>query len=518
MKRSKHTLSNYRLSTFDMGQLIPVGLQEALPGDTFQLSSSALIRVSPLAAPVMHPVTVRIHHFFVPHRLSWAFADDESGTTGWENFITGGPDGEDTSTVPLLNPVMGTGLDKSLYDYLGLPTVAPATPGDTYGVSALPLAGINLIWNEYYRDQDLIPVPRTFGDPSVPQIGWGKDYFTTARPWTQKGPEVTLPLGTQAPVLGIGKPGAGAYDFNLTNVSVRESSGELVTYDFAGQAASTSPAQALVVRSPAAGTGATAFPDVYADLSAAGAININDFRRAFALQRYQEARARYGSRYTEYLRYLGVTPSDARLQRPEYLGGGTARINFSEVLQTAEDSAISPRTSFGVGDLYGHGVAGLRHGRIRRFIEEHGYIHSFISIRPKGIYTNGIPRTFLRRTKEDFWQRELQHIGQQEVYANELYPVDFDVDDPVTVFGYQDRYQEYRETPSQVTGEFRELLNYWHMARELDETVALNEAFVECVPTKRIHNVQTNSAIWAMINNHVVARRLVSRSASGRIL
>jgi len=523
MKRAKHTLSNYRLLTCDMGELIPVGLQEALPGDTFDLSSSALIRVSPLAAPVMHPVNVRIHHFFVPHRLSWKFADEESGDHGWENFITGGPDGMDTSSVPVLNPVMGSGLEGTLYDYLGLPTVDPATAGDTYGVSALPLAGINLIYNEYYRDQDLI-IERAFGDPSVPNIAWGKDYFTAARPWTQKGPEVTLPLGTQAPVKGLGV--ASSFDFNLAAGTPVYESGSFVgvTYDTYAQVESDSPNQSVLVRSTAAGTpgsGTSAgrpIPDIYADLSAAGAININDFRRAFALQRYQEARSRYGSRYTEYLRYLGVTPSDARLQRPEYLGGGTARINFSEVLQTAEDSAISPRTSFGVGDLYGHGVAGLRHGRIRRFIEEHGYIHSFISVRPKGIYINGIPRTFLRRSKEDFWQRELQHIGQQEVWTNELYPVDFDVEDPVTVFGYQDRYQEYRETPSQVTGEFRELLNYWHMARDLDDTVELNDDFVNCVPTKRIHNVTTNDALWCMVNNHVVARRLVSRSASGKIL
>jgi len=499
-----------------MGNLIPIGLQEALPGDTFQLSSSALIRVSPLAAPVMHPVNVRIHHFFVPHRLAWKFADPESGDHGWEEFITGGPDGMNDDTVPVLNWVMGSANEGTLNDYLGLPTVAPVTPGDTIGVSALPLAGINMIWNEYYRDQDL-QTERLFSDVTLPPIAWGKDYFTSARPWTQKGPEVTLPLGTKAPVEGLGV--LTTFDFNLTNQSILESidGSSPVTYPFAAAVSSDSPNQSMQVRGTGAGSGAVR-PMIFADLSAAGAININDFRRAFALQRYQEARSRYGSRYTEYLRYLGVTPSDARLQRPEYLGGGTSRINFSEVLQTAEDSAISPRTSFGVGDLYGHGVAGLRHGQVRRFIEEHGYIHSFISVRPKGIYINGIPRTFLRRSKEDFWQRELQHIGQQEVWTNELYPVDFDVPDPATVFGYQDRYQEYRETPSQVTGEFRELLNYWHMARELDDTVELNDDFVACVPTKRIHNVQTNDALWIMVNNHVVARRLVSRSASSKIL
>jgi len=256
---------------------------------------------------------------------------------------------------------------------------------------------------------------------------------------------------------------------------------------------------------------------IYADLSSAGAINVNDFRRAFALQRYQEARARYGSRYTEYLRYLGVTPSDARLQRPEYLGGGTTRINFSEVLQTAADTPTEPRESFGVGDLYGHGIAGLRHRPIRRFMEEHGYIHSFLSVRPKGIYMQGINRTFLKQTKEDFWQRELQHIGQQEVWKGEVYLQNANTDVRAT-FGYSDRYEEYRNTPSFVAGEFRDVLDYWHMGRDLPFDVELNDDFINCVPTKRIHNVQTNNALWCLVNNHVVARRLVSRTASNSIL
>jgi len=498
MKRHKHTLSNYRLFTCNMGNLIPVGLQETLPGDTFDLSTSAMIRVSPLAAPVMHPVTVRIHHFFVPHRLVWS---------GFEDFITGGPDGTNATSPPTIE--IGAGSD-GLLTYFGIPKAANQASVDGLDISSVPIRGYNTIYNEYYRDQDLA-AERTIDNTSIASIAWGKDYFTAARPWTQKGPDITLPLGTQAPISGLGT--ADAFTYNLTNQSVIESDGQTVNYPFAALASSTSPAQGLMVKGSAATT--AGIPQIFADLTQAGAVDINDFRRAFALQRYQEARARYGSRYTEYLRYLGVTPSDARLQRPEYLGGGSSRVNFSEVLQTAQNTPVDAnREDFGVGDLFGHGVAGLRHGRIRRFIEEHGYIHSFMSVRPKSIYMNGIHRTFWRRTKEDFYQRELEYIGQQAILRNEIY-----ADDPTRseVFGYADRYQDYKETPSFVAGEFADILDYWHMARELPDTTTLNEDFIKCVPTKRIHNVQTNHALWCMVNNHVVARRLVRRGSSSKI-
>ena len=235
MKRSKHTLSNYRLLTCDMGKLIPVGMQECLPGDTFQLSTSAMVRVSPLASPVMHPVPVRIHHFFVPHRLVWA---------GWEDFITGGPDGRNAESPPTINvPVDGTLPGGTLWDYLGIP---PDNAGATVPVTinAMALYGINKIWNEYYRDQDL-QVERLIDDGTVPNIAWGKDYFTAARPWTQKGPDVTLPLGTQAPVKGIGV--LGSFNANLTNQTVLETGGASRVYPFGAQVSSSSPNQAMEV-------------------------------------------------------------------------------------------------------------------------------------------------------------------------------------------------------------------------------------------------------------------------------
>lgn len=243
------------------------------------------------------------------------------------------------------------------------------------------------------------------------------------------------------------------------------------------------------------------------------AANINDLRLAFALQRYEEARARYGSRYTEYLRYLDVRSSDARLQRPEYLGGGRQTIQFSEVLQTGVTT--SGDDTEGVGNLRGHGIAAVRSNRYRRFFEEHGYVITLLSVLPKTIYVQGLHRTFNRRTKEDFWQKELQHIGQQEVLNKELYAPHAS---PDGVFGYQDRYDEYRRTPSRVSGEFRSTeLDYWHMARLFDSDPTLNASFVTSDPTKRVNAVQTNDVLWMMINHSMQARRLVASKGTAFI-
>jgi len=356
--RHKHTLSHYRLLTGDMGRLYPVGLVEVLPKDTFQHSTSLFMRFSPMAAPIMHPVTVRMHHFFVPHRLVWP----ESEGGGWEQFITSGPDGTDVQEVPT---EATTGTAGDLYDYYGLPQVA------NLEVSALPIRGLNLIYNEWYRDQDLALV-RDQAEKTVPLVSWEKDYLTTARPWAQKGPAITLPLGTQAPVKGIGKL---TTTYALADQPVNEADGVPKLYDSAvliGDSAS-SDEHVLIEENP----DLPGFPNIFADLSASEAVPINEFRKAFALQRYAEARARYGSRYTEYLKYLGCNPRDSRLQRPEFLAGGKARVNTSEVLQTANEAATD---RYGVGDMYGHGVAAMRSNNYRRTFDEHGYVHTLVSV------------------------------------------------------------------------------------------------------------------------------------------
>lgn len=493
MKRHKFSLSNYKLFSCDMGELIPCGLTEVLPGDSIQQATNALVRASPLLSPVMHPVPVRIHHWFVPHRLVWE---------DWEDFITGGPDGMDDSVFPTIDTPASTGFAVgSLADYLGIPPTVASRP-----VSALPFRGYALIWNEWYRDQDLqakLTIDKTSGADSttnttLQNCAWEKDYFTSARPWEQKGPAITIPLGTDAPIKGLVFDQAQTYPNNAN--TFRDSAG---VSNPPGYFTGNSPA--FRVEGQQAGSG---FPDVRADLTGASAVTVNILREALALQRYEEARARYGSRYTEYLEYLGVRSSDARLQRPEYLGGGTQTLQFSEVLQTAEGSAP-------VGEMRGHGISTLRSNRYRRFFEEHGYVFTLFSIRPKTIYGNGLARTWNRRTKEDFWQKELQHIGQQEVLNKEAY---FAHGTPDGTFGYQDRYDEYRRTESSISGEFRtSTLNFWHMARIFGSDPALNADFIKCVPTERTFAVPSEDVFYVMAKHAIQARRLVASTGSSFI-
>lgn len=483
MRRFKHNLSHTKLLTCNMGELVPIACVEALPGDTIQHNSSALIRVSPLAAPVMHKVKARIHHFFVPNRLLW---------DGWEDFITGGPDGNNADVVPKVGQSTAGG--SNVLDYLGVPVI------DGLDVNALPVRAYNKIYNEYYRDQDL----NSEADDEylgVHPIKWGKDYFTTARPWTQKGPDVTIPLGDLAPIKGLGVGGAVSGE----QTGVKETGGGTVTY--AHHYDSQDTGNTIFGESDPAGN-----PTFYADLANATGADINDVRKAFAIQRYQEARARYGSRYTEYLRYLGARPLDQRLQRPEFLGGGVSNLNFSEVLQTS--NGTDPR--YGVGDMYGHGIAAMRSNRYRRTIEEHGFIISLLSVRPESIYTQGVHRQWLRVDKEDYFQKELAEIGQQQVYNNEVYAVPGPSGDET--FGYQDRYAEYRQHPSDVCKEFRDTLDYWHLGRKFDSAPALNASFVNCKPTKRIYNDQVSDGLWVQVHNKMIARRIVPRNATPRVL
>ena len=476
-----------------MGQLIPVAKMEVLPGDSFQQRTSALIRVSPLVAPVMHPVDVRIHHFYVPTRKIMDNTDD------WEKFITGGSDGlGEGVTLPTLTSPSTTGyLANSLPDYLGIPPGVPDIPH-----LAAPIRCYNEIFNEYYRDQDLV-AKRSLDDVTIANIAWGKDYFTAARPWPQKGPDVTLPVGTQAQVKGLGIPLNDAP--TALAGTLKESGGRDVDYN-TGWNLGTFDLHAQEDPNHAG------YPNIYADLTSAEAVNINEFRKAFALQRYQEARARYGSRFVDYLASLGIRSSDSRLQRPEFLGGGRSTIAFSEVLNTT--SSVDGATPVDdLGHMAGHGITALRSNRYRRFFEEHGYIISLLSVRPKNMYMNSLHRSWSRTTKEDFFQAELQEIGQQEILTKEIYMAGGD-----TVFGFQDRYQEYKQHPSTVHAEFRDVFDYWHLGRNFSEPPVLNQSFTDCVPSKRIHAEQTQHSLWTMVNNSVQARRFVNKSGKSRIM
>ena len=496
MRRSKFSLSHYVLGTCKMGYMLPIGLTEVLPGDSFQHATSVFMRLAPMLAPVMHPVQVKIHHWFVPHRLVW----DE-----FEDFITGGPDGLNVSEFPIVKAPSGGFAVGSLADHLGLPPEIPDLE-----VSALPFRAYALIYNEWYRDQDLenvLAISMDSGlDTTTSQVlmrgDWERDYFTTARPWPRKGMAVTVPVNSTSetvyPVTPIGGTGASSPTFNRgtnpgnVNDPLACNNGQRQVVQ--GDVPAENPIEQLYWNSPNLEVRAGSVS------GAVGQVDINQLREAFALQRFMEARSMYGSRYVELLRTLGIKASDARLQRPEYLGGGKQTIQFSEVLQTAEGS--DP-----VGTLRGHGIAAMRSNRYRRFFEEHGYVISILMIRPKSIYMKGVPRTWLRRVKEDFWTKELQHIGQQEVLTQELYGAA----EPGTIFGYQNRYDDYRQHLSYVAGEFRDQLDYWHLARNFANEPVLNADFISSAPSERIFAAQQNDQIYYMANHNIQARRLMAK-------
>lgn len=497
-KRNKFSLSHHRLLSCRMGYLVPIGLTEVLPGDTIQHATTGLIRCAPLVSPVMARCDVRIHHFFVPMRLLWK---------NWEDFITGGPDGQNASPFPVMN--LSNLEEGSLGDYFGLPTGVA-----NMQVSALPFRAYALIYNEFYRDEDLIdPLPVSLEDGLdsttnriMQTCAWEKDYFTSARPWTQKGPAVSIPSYGGSVDVSVSFP---AQNVVSTGAPTFSPGGALQAYPGSG----SSPGVVHVTPPGVNSTMSWANPNLQVpagtargklNLDAAGGISVDDLRLALSLQRMQEARARYGSRYVEYLRYLGVISSDARLQRPEYLGGGRTPLQFSEVLQTAE--GVNP-----VGEMRGHGIGALRSNRYRRFFEENGYVVSLLSVRPKTVYGQMLPKTWLRRTKEDFFQPELQLIGQQEIYNRELKA---DHSNPDGVFGYQDRYNEYRYHESSISGEFRSTLNYWHMARIFQGDIALNADFVNCNPTDRIFAAPgtteaPNDTLYCFFHHSIQARRML---------
>lgn len=509
MKRSKMSLSHYKLLTCKMGQLVPVAWFEALPGDTIQHATSALVRCAPVVTPVMHPVSVRFHHFFVPNRIIWA---------NWENFITGGQNGLDATVHPSI-AISANAAVSSLLDYLGLPTSGYA--GTPWAANALPLRAYAMIWNEFYRDQDLqsaLTVSTGDGNDTttnqtLQNVSWEKDYLTSARPWEQKGPSITIPVGGTAPVLtSASEVTTGAQAASTWRTTAGGGVGAVSTMGFpAGTPLTANSYNA----NPGAATAQIYPTNLIANLAGATGVDINTLRHSFAMQRFQEARARYGSRYVEYLRYLGVRSSDARLQRPEYLGGGKQVIQFSEVLQTGVTTSGTGGGTGGVGQYGGHGITAVRSNRYRRFFEEHGIVMTLMSVRPKTMYSQRVDRAWLRGqavagmvgTKEDYWQRELQHIGQQQ-----LNNLEADSSAGVSAaFGFQDRYDEYRRKESSVSGQFRSTLDIWHLSREFASAPALNASFVSCVPSTRIFADTTDDNLYVMTNHSIQARRMVAQ-------
>lgn len=557
MKRSIHNLTHYNLFTADMGQLVPICCVPVLPGDTFRHNSSVMVRLSPMVAPVMHPLYVRIHHFFVPNRLLW---------NKWEDFITGGKEGVGVNP-PLFPTIKFPSVKKgSLMDYFGI------NPTDKeIEVNALPFRAYNLIYNEYFRDQDLVDELDVSLDSGVDEqteiglmnVAWNKDYFTTSRPTSQKGMEVTIPVNsatstnteyiTKVYQIRLKQLPFGSISLsdivdslnarilsesqkfiNLEDDQVGSSYNftwtftEKETFTMTGVLSCTSVSnhEGLKIPDPVVlsscffytdsehSPGTSLSQDCTFSLSfsygitKSGQIFVNDLRLAMALQRFEEEASRWGSRYVDYLRNLGVNSSDSRLQIPEYLGGGRFQIQTSEVLQTAA-AGDAP-----VGSMYGHGLALGRSNRYIRFFEEHGYVITLFSVLPENIYSRGLKRDWLKRTFLDYWHPTIQNLGQQEVYAKELWQ------DSVNTlpFGYQDRFDEYRFEWSQIHGDFRDILADWHLARDFETEPYLNSTFITANPTKRPFASQSENVLWCACFNAIKARRLISQTAKPRLL
>lgn len=472
MRRGTFNLGHHHLLSGDMGQLIPTTAIEVLPGDTFRGATSALVRVAPLVSPLMHPVDVRLHTWFVPNRLLWGL---------WDEWITGNSlaDGQSPPTYTLTSDAD----ELALADHLGIPPQVGLT------VSAFPFMAYSLIWDEFYRDQDLQARQGTT-IKTLQRIAWEKDYFTVARSQAATGADISIPFESQQiSVEGLGRR---TTDGTSTETYVETATGETIT----GQAAYKSSDDVFFIPD----TGA------YVDLAGlSGGIDINDFRRAMALQRFAEARARFGDRYADYLRFLGVNPSDGRLDRPEYVGGGKQTISFSEVLATAEG------TNTAVGDMFGHGLAAIRTRRFQKMFEEHGWVIQVMSVRPKTMYQDAVPRKFLRTDNMDYWQKELEVEPWQAIYQNEVHHAG----SSSTIFGWQNKHQEYREELSYVSGTFRGgTEDHWHMARTFASPPTLNESFIQCTPTDRVYADTSMPEILCNVRHDIMARRLVRQHAS----
>nr|QJB19097.1 MAG: major capsid protein [Microvirus sp.] len=455
-------------TTFDAGYLVPFLVDDVLPGDTFVVETAAFARLATPLKPLMDNMFMETFYFFIPNRLVW---------NNWQRF-QGEQDDPGDSTDFLVPVTSGTIAVGSLGDYMGLPPTVNAPVGGDYPFSALPLRGYNLVYNEFFRDQNLqdsVVVDKDDGPDAMTDyvlLRRGKrfDYFTSCLTAPQKGESVVLPLGTAADVVtGAGVAGAPSVFAATSDYQLMTSSGAFVLVD----ATVGSPANKL-----------------FADLTTATAATINELRQAFQVQRILERDARGGTRYIEAIKArFGVTSPDARLQRPEYLGGGSAVITVSPVPQTSEDGSTPQGNlaAFGTVSFQGHGFA--------KSFTEHGYILGLVSVRADLTYQTGLERHWSRQSRFDFYEPALAHLGEQAVLRKEIWVTGNTVNDNL-VFGYQERFAEYRYKPSLITGLFRSnsanTLDVWHLAQDFAALPELNAAFiVEDPPIDRVIAVPT---------------------------
>lgn len=519
MKRTKFDRSHVYKTTFNSGKLIPVFVDEVLPGDTARMSVNYFARLATPIKPIMDNIYLDWFFFFVPNRLVWEH---------WQNFCFEQEDPGD-STDYVIPTVAATGNSDntyigSLWDYFGLPV---NTSGNLSGISALPFRGVYLIWNEWFRDENLqksvkiqkgdtnevLNSARSSEQPSwvftsgtnivpglaCPPRGKRHDYFTSALPWTQKGPGVSIGLAGTAKIVDP-KPVSGYFvqqkTGNLAAAQLSKDGGVHDIFTANGTLQYQGSHDATIVGHSINGSGIATVNAIsgntwlsmhsYADLDSSSIFTINSLRIAFQMQKFYERLARGGSRYTEVLRsFFGVVSPDARLQRPEFLGSFTKMVNVNPIAQTSATNDTSPQ-----GNLSAYGVTAAKfHGFTKSFVE-HGYVFGFVCARADLTYQQGINKMWLRSTVYDFYWPTFAHLGEQAIELREIYAQGSKAD--TTVFGYQERYAEYRYKPSQITGKFRSSvtggnLDVWHLSQFFKNAPTLNEEFItENPPIERI--------------------------------